>query len=184
MCVRRIVSMPSWKIFLVFLLAGGLAAVGQTGKTPQPTPNQKDNLALRPSDDISGMYTFLHEGEFLQITVEEDGVSGYISRMGDQDSDHGSFLDQFFSKASVQGHDVSFTTKVLHGTWFEFKGRYERGTAKSKAEDGYFVLRGTLTELAGTDEKNSTRTHSQQVSFKWMAQPDEDEEHEKPPRKK
>jgi hypothetical protein len=175
--------MPNWKIFLVFLLAGFLAATGQTGKTTQPKTNQKDK-APEPADDISGMYTFLQVGEFLQINREEDGVTGYISRMGTQDSDRGSFLDQFFSKASIQGHDVSFTTKVLHGTWFQFKGRYDRGTGKSKAEDGYFVLRGTLTEFAGPDEKNSAIARTRAVEFTWMAQPQEVEDTPKPPKKK
>jgi hypothetical protein len=184
--------MPIWKIFLVFLLAGGLAAAGQTGKPPQPKQNQKDNLQSAdraPADDISGMYTFLQEGEFLQINLEEDGVTGYISRMGDKESDRGSFLDQFFSKASIQGHDVSFTTKVLHGMWFEFKGRYERGQGKSKAQDAYFVLRGTLTEFSGGDDKTVTNTRSRQVELKWMAQPQDDEGPDddaprKPPKKK
>jgi hypothetical protein len=179
----RIVSMPNWKIFLVFLLAGALAANGQTGKSSQPKVNQKDSTQARPSEDISGMYTFLQEGEFVQINREDDGVTGYISRMGDKDSDRGSFLDQFFSKASIQGHEVTFTTKVLHGTWFEFKGRYERGSAKSKVEDGYFVLRGTLTEF-GHDDKNATTSRSRQVEFKWMGQPDDDEDPQKPPKKK
>jgi hypothetical protein len=161
-------------MFLVFLLAGALVAAAQTGKPAQPKPNQSDSN--QSPDDISGMYTFLHEGEFVQITLEENGVTGYISRMGDQESDRGSFLDQFFSKASIQGHEVSFTTKVLHGTWFEFKGRYERGKAKSKAEDGYFVLRGTLTEYSGSDDKSSTAGRSRHVDFTWMAQPGDDDE--------
>jgi hypothetical protein len=173
--------MSSWKIFLVFVLAGGLVATGQSGKIPQPKPDQKDSAA---GDDISGMYTFLQEGEFLQINRDEGGVTGYVSRLGDQESDRGSFLDQFFSKASIQGHDVAFTTKVLHGTWFEFKGRYERGPGKSRSDDGYFVLRGTLTEFAGNGDKSATAVRSRQVEFKWLAQPQDDEDTPKPPKKK
>jgi hypothetical protein len=186
MRARRTISMLSWKIFLAFLLAGGSATASRTGTLPQPPSNQK-NTAQSPdratADDISGMYTFLDEGEFVQINREEDGVTGYISRMGDRESDRGSFLDQFFSKAAIQGHEVSFTTKILHGTWFEFKGRYERGPGRTKSEDGYFVLRGTLTEFAGTDDKKSTIVRTRKVDFKWLAQPD-DEEPQKPPKRK
>jgi hypothetical protein len=184
MRIRRTVSMPSWKIFLVFLLAGCLAATAQSGKPQQPKPDQKDSMPSAPADDISGMYTFLEEGEFLQIDREDDAVTGYISRLGDQESDRGSFLDQFFSKAAILGHDVTFTTKVLHGTWFEFKGRYERGPGKSKAEDGYFVLRGTLTEFAGNGDKSANAVRTRQVAFKWLAQPPDDEDTPKPPKKK
>ncbi len=126
-----------------------------------------------PAEDISGMYSFLQEGEFLQITIDKDAVSGYVSRKGTSESDRGAFLDQFFSKASVSGHDVSFTTKPVHGLWYEFKGRFDRGPAKDKAhEDGYYVLKGTLTESsAGADKKTVSR--SREVQFKSYAQPSE-----------
>lgn len=125
-----------------------------------------------PAEDISGMYSFLREGEFVQINLEEDGVSGYISRKGDLDSDRGAFLDQFFDKASVTGHDVVFTTKPLHGVTFEFTGQFERGAAKSKAYDGYYVLRGTLKELV-KDSSGKTTSSSREVAFKLLGQPPE-----------
>lgn len=171
--------MPDLRTILVLLLACGLGAV-QTGKQ-QPQSNHKDKSkatapATSPSEDISGMYSFLHEGEFVQISREEGGITGYISRMGDLESDRGSFLDQFFSKASLQGHDLSFTTKVLHGVWFEFKGTFERGPGKTKADDGYYVLRGTLTEFTASEDNTSATKRSRQVEFKWLAQPQEEEQ--------
>jgi len=126
------------------------------------------------------MYTFLKEGEFLQINLDNEGVSGFISRLGESDSDRGSFLDHFFTVATVRGHDVSFTTRAVHGIWYEFKGKFERGTkARAKSEDGYYVLRGTLTEFtAGPDKKTTSR--SREVEFKLMAQPQDDEPGAKP----
>jgi hypothetical protein len=126
-----------------------------------------------PAEDISGMYSFLREGEFVQINLEQNGVSGYISRRGELESDRGAFLDQFFSKASVQGHDVAFTTKPLHGVIYEFKGRFERGPAKSKAEDGYYLLRGTLKEIV-SDGSNQATSRSREVVFKLLAEPPEE----------
>jgi hypothetical protein len=43
--------------------------------------------------DYSGMYSFLREGEFVQVTVEAGRVSGFVSRYGDTESDRGMFLD-------------------------------------------------------------------------------------------
>jgi hypothetical protein len=143
------------------------AAKVREGSAPAAT-------AKAPAEDISGMYTFLREGEFVQINLEENGVSGYISRQGDLDSDRGAFLDQFFDKASVEGHDVFFNTRPLHGVTFQFKGRFERGPAKSKAEDGYYILRGTLTELTTSGDKATSR--SREVSFKLLGQPPEGSE--------
>ena len=117
------------------------------------------------------MYSFLKDGEFVQITMEQSGLSGYISRMGEMESDRGEVLDQFFTKAAVHGHNISFTTKAVHGVWFEFKGRFERGPAKTRAEDAYYILHGTLTEFTGDANKPTSR--SREVEFKWLAQPDE-----------
>ena len=178
--------MLNLKAIPFFLLAVALIAAAQAGK-PQPKAAQKDNpkSATIKAEDITGMYSFLSEGEFLQINREEDGITGYISRMGDQESDRGSFLDQFFSKASVEGRNLTFTTKVLHGVWFEFKGTVERGSGKTKAQDGYYVLRGTLTEFTANPSKGSSTSRSRQVEFKWLAQPGEDlQEPEGQPKKK
>jgi len=39
----------------------------------------------QPGAEYSGMYNFLRDGEFVQITVEDEGnVTGFISRFGDE----------------------------------------------------------------------------------------------------
>src|SRR5579864_318241 len=156
----------------VFLAAVTVVAALQNS----PANGGSKQTAPPPAEDISGMYSFLGTGEFLQINLEGGAVSGYVSRLGDLESDRGTFLDQFFDKASIQGHEVTFTTKVLHGEWFEFKGRFDRGRARSKGEDGYYTLRGPLTEFStvGDDKNPTSRPH--QVEFKWMAQPQDVEE--------
>lgn len=162
-------------LFSVFLLLSTLAAA-QPSHAVGAKEGTTNNKAAKspPAEDISGMYSFLREGEFVQINLEQDGVSGYISRQGDLESDRGAYLDQFFDKASVEGHDVSFTTRPLHGVVFEFKGRFERGEAKSKTSDGYYVLRGTLTEVVSSGDKKTAR--SREVAFKLLAQPPEESE--------
>jgi hypothetical protein len=142
---------------------------------PVKKPDSTKPAAIKPAEDISGMYSFLGEGEFVQINLEETGVSGYISRRGDIDSDRGEFLDQFFSEATVQDHDVSFTTRPLHGVWFEFKGRFDRGPAKSKSEDGYYILRGTLIQFAA-DSNHATKSRSREVEFKLLGQPPDEQD--------
>jgi hypothetical protein len=131
---------------------GGLATRGQSQASQQDSA-----VAIVPhaAEDISGMYSFLKDGEFLQINLEKAAVTGYISRMGDSDSDNGVFLDQFFSRADVQGHEVSFTTRPLHSIWYEFKGKFDRGPGKTKSDDGYYILRGTLKEFTSNGEKSA-----------------------------
>jgi hypothetical protein len=119
-----------------------------------------------PAEDYSGMYSFLKDGEFVQITIEEKGaVSGFISRFGDSGSDQGSFLDQFFKSGKIEGNKVTFTTENVHGVWFTFDGNFERGPGKKPDEDGYFVVRGTLTRFS-TDAEKKTVSQVRQVEFK------------------
>jgi hypothetical protein len=146
----------------------------------QPQANQSDNRkAPAPAEDISGTYSFLKEGELVQINLDKDGVTGYVSRMGELESDRGTFLDHFFTAAAVEGHAVRFVTRQIHGVWFEFKGKFDRGPGKTKAQDGYYVLRGTLTEYTSAVDKTVSH-RSRDVEFKFLAQPDDDEPPAKP----
>jgi hypothetical protein len=149
---------------------GGLSTRGQNRGAQEDSANA---IVPHAAEDISGMYSFVKEGEFLQITVEKTSVTGYISRMGDSDSDSGVFLDQFFLKADVQGHNVSFTTRPLHSVWYEFKGKFNRGPGKTKDDDAYYILRGTLKELTSNNADKSVSSHSREVEFKLLAQPDD-----------
>jgi hypothetical protein len=91
--------------------------------------------------------------------------------MGDSDTDNGVFLDQFFAHADVQGHDVSFTTRPLHSVWYEFKGKFSRGPGKTKGDDAYYILRGTLKELTSNNADKTVSSRSREVEFKLLAQP-------------
>ena len=118
------------------------------------------------SDDYSGVYSFLRDGEFIQITIEEKGAaSGFISRFGDSESDRGAFLDQFFKSGKLEAKKLSFTTENVHGTWFTFDGAFDRGPGKTPNEEAFYVVRGTLTRFAtGADKK--TNSQVRQVEFR------------------
>jgi len=118
------------------------------------------------SGDYSGMYSFLRDGEFVQITVEEKGrVTGFISRFGDSESDKGVFMNQFFKSGKLEGDKISFTTEGVHGVWFEFSGAAARGPGKKSDEEAYYLLRGTLTRFS-TDADKKTTSQARTVEFK------------------
>src|SRR5947208_11742880 len=119
------------------------------------------------TDDYSGMYSFLREGEFIQVTVEEAGkVSGFISRYGDSEADKKEFLDQFFESGQLDSSHLKFTTKNVHGTWFTFDGTLGRGAGKRPDEEGYYVIRGTLNRFRSDADKKNTSQDSRRVEFK------------------
>lgn len=124
----------------------------------------------QPGAEYSGMYNFLRDGEFVQITVEDEGnVTGFISRYGDSESDRGAFLDHFFKQGKLNANHLTFSTQTVHGVWFEFRGTIERGEGKKPGDEAYYVLKGTLTENA-TDENKKTTTRSRDVALKSFPQ--------------
>jgi hypothetical protein len=111
--------------------------------------------------DYSGMYSFLREGEFVQITVEDQGrVIGFVSRYADAEGE-GGFVEHFFRSGKLAGNRLEFTTETVNGVWFEFRGTIERGDGHARGDEGYYVLKGTVVEnVTGKDKKTSTTSHS------------------------
>ncbi|HUO26032.1 MAG TPA: hypothetical protein VMU61_10210 [Candidatus Aquilonibacter sp.] len=131
------------------------------------TPNQSDASA---GHAYSGMYTFLKDGEFVQITVEEEGrVTGFVSRYGEGESDKGAFLDQFFRNGKLEATKLTFVTETVHGVWYEFKGTVQRGEGKNPGDEAYYVLKGTLTQNA-TDANKKVSSHASEVVFRMFPQ--------------
>jgi hypothetical protein len=139
-----------------------------TAQTNPAHPN-KPQPAI-PGAEYSGMYAFLRDGEFVQITVEDRGhVTGFVSRFGDSEGDRGVFLDHFFESGQLNGDQLTFATKIVHGISFEFHGTVARGEGKSRGDEGYFVLKGSLTENT-IDEAKKTSAHTREVALKSFPQ--------------
>ena len=162
------------KLRLIFIITVGATALFGAAAAQQANPPAKsaeqsasDKNAPR-AQAYSGMYTFLKEGEFVQLTIEDNGsITGFVSRYGNGESDKGAFLDQFFKSGKLDGNKLNFTTEVVHGVSFDFKGTIERGEGKNPGDEAYFVLKGTLTE-ATTDVNKKVTSHAQEVAFKMF----------------
>jgi hypothetical protein len=138
--------------------------------------NQPQKTAA-PADDYSGMYSFLEEGEFVQISLEEGNrLTGFISRYSD--SEKATFVDHFFEKAELHDHDIRFSTRKVHGIWFDFRGTISRGPAKSRYEDAYYVIKGTLSQYTA-DAKQVVTAKEREVTFRSFPQYSEDEAEDK-----
>ncbi len=145
------------KNFLILALLVSCCASAQKSTPPPASP------ASRP--DVSGMYSFLKEGEFVEVDVDESGVTGFISRIADSDSDKGAVLDHMFTKASFDGTNLTFATRELHGVSYEFKGKIIRGEGKQPGSEGYYVIKGTLTETT-LDANKKASAREREVEFK------------------
>ncbi len=145
------------------VLSASLARAQQAAQQPSvpATPN------------YSGMYSFLKDGEFVQLTIEDGRVSGFISRYGDHETDRGVFLDHFFKTdkkdSNLDGNKLAFATRTVHNVWYEFKGTIERGQGKSVQDDGYYILKGTLVTHT-QDASGKETTNIREVVFKSFPQ--------------
>ena len=131
------------KTLLLMLLSLAPLALGQAGSTNTAKPS-----ANRPSasiGDFSGTYSFLRKGEDLQINVQNGKLDGFITRYGETEADENVQMQHFIEKSSLNGDEISFTTDKIHGVWFEFKGKVRRGDGKTSANEGYYILEGTIT---------------------------------------
>jgi hypothetical protein len=152
------------KVWVIVILLAGALAFAQDAK-PQKT--------AAPAEDFSGMYSFLEEGEFVQINVEESNrLTGFVSRYSD--SEKALFVDHFFEKAELHDHDIRFTTRKVHGVWFEFKGTVSRGPGKTRNADAYYVIKGTLTQYT-SDANQVVTAKEREVTFRSFPQDIEDE---------
>jgi hypothetical protein len=136
----------------------------------QNTAPQNPPAPAKPAEDYSGAYSFLQDGELLQLNIEDEGkVTGFIQRYGDTETDHGLFLDHFFKDGKLEGKNLSFSTKTVHWVWYDFKGTIERGDGKKAGDEAYYVLKGTLIQ-SNIDTQQKTTTKTREVVFKAFPQ--------------
>ena len=132
--------------FLVFILgilfAMPLAAQSATPPSPPSTAAAPHVSAL--PQDASGTYAFDHRNKSIEIDMHHGKLKGYISRLGDAETDKGTPLTYFFDHTSIQDDHLTFTTKIVHGLWYSFDGTIVRGDAAERDDEGYYVLTGQL----------------------------------------
>ena len=151
------------KFVFAFLTVATVAFADNRGKKSQaaePVPLQ----------DVSGIYSFLREGELLELNIQEGRIIGDIQRFGSGGSDAGVMLTHFFENATLQHNQLEFTTKTVHGVYYSFTGHIERGEGKTRAQEDYYRITGNLTEYT-SDAAKKFSARRREVTFK--SSPDE-----------
>jgi hypothetical protein len=120
--------------------------------------------------DLSGTYSFLREGELVELNLQEGQIIGDVQRFGITDADRGVLLTHFFDNATLTKNRLEFTTKTVHGVYYRFTGSIERGEGKTRADEDYYRMVGTLTEYA-SDAGKKVSSRKREVAFK--SAPDE-----------
>jgi hypothetical protein len=113
-------------------------------------------------NEASGAYALSpNPAEVIEIILngEDDAVrlQGYLTRVGDGESDRGAPLSFFFARTTVGPTQLTFITRQVHGIWWSFAGTIERGSVETSAQKGYYFLNGTLTEHFDTGQSAPRR---------------------------
>lgn len=136
----------------------------QSQQTDPGTPKQSGSWSSLP-DDAQGEYQLDETGSVVQITIEDGKLSGYVTKVLDEES----VLTFFFTRAAVHGNQISFATKEVHGIWYSFDGLIVRGDSRANTESGYYRLKGAWTLH---DNMHKTQSESN-ISLKSTPRSDE-----------
>ena len=109
--------------------------------------------------DASGEYT-LGSNAIVDVELQPDRLSGFITRPGDRESDEGTPLTFFFATSRLSGDRLAFTTRQIHGVWFSFEGTIVRGAARGKGRQGTYLLEGAMVLHDAASRTQQTRNVS------------------------
>ena len=138
--------------------------------------NRAIDSAQEPSslpNDVWGSYQFDHSNDSIELDLDRNRLSGYITQLGDAETDSNTPLTFFFDQSAIDGGEISFQTRVVHGVWYSFRGTIVRGDGKVRADGGYYVLRGILAvhhPQSGRDKSADELIEKRHVRFKSMPQ--------------
>ncbi len=158
--------------------AASASASAAAGKQQQQLTASAASSSSAPSTtlpaDVSGAYAFDHAKESIEVDLDRRGkLTGYITRLGDEETDSDTPLTYFFDQTAVHGDQLQFETKVVHSLWYSFRGTIVRGPGQMRDDEGYYILRGTLSVHHPSNErdKSSQETVEQRkVKYKSLAQ--------------
>ncbi len=141
------------RLLAIALMAA--TSLGAQTRTPDPALHRRgynqvdDDLGTRSVGrtalplEASGEYALGSTGVIV-MELQSDRLSGFITRLGDRESDAGTPLTFFFATGRLAGRQLAFTTRQVHGVWFSFEGTIVRGSARSRSQQGYYLLEGRL----------------------------------------
>jgi len=126
-------------------------------------------------DDITGKYHFLSADDTLGILEEEGNLKGYIEIVqGEEESDV--VLTYDITLGSRKKDHVEFKTNTIHGRYYRFSGKVERGSGRGSDDPDYLRLVGdleTVTVKGDTGQESVGRKH---LVLKSLGKSERDEE--------
>jgi len=112
--------------------------------------------------DISGHYRLSNPKNYLSIVQDGKRLHGSLTlaQPGDESIEQIAFG---LGEGSREDGQVKFRTAVVHGRFYSFAGKLERGTGKSGREDDYLRIVGALVE-----HREGRPERAREAVFRWV----------------
>lgn len=148
-------SMPIIRLGVLFLVSVSAAqtppALHQRSEAPQQSQTHAAKGLSSLPDEASGEYELDDHGSVVQITIEQNRLSGYVTKMDERIP-----LTLFFDTTAIDANRLSFSTKTVHGMRYSFAGKIVRGNAESPSQTGFYRLVGDWTTYLNGGQEIST----------------------------
>jgi hypothetical protein len=173
-----------WSLFILLLCYAGVGH-GSVQATGRPAGAAGAILAValgRPAaqaaeniDDITGKYHFLSADDTLGILEEEGNLKGYIEMVqGKEESDV--VLTYDITLGSRKKDHVEFKTNTIHGRYYRFSGKVERGSGRGSDDPDYLRLVGDLETVTVKGDTGQESVQSKHLTLKSLGKSERNEE--------
>ncbi len=150
----RTTSPSAWRASSIVFVALAVCTLsaGQRRDTPPAARVQ----------DISGHYRLSNPKNYLSIVQDGKRLHGSLTlaQPGEESIEQMAFG---LVEGSREDGEVKFRTAVVHGRFYSFAGKLERGAGKSRRQDDFLRIVGALVEhFEGQPER------AREAVFRWV----------------
>jgi hypothetical protein len=125
-------------------------------------------------DDITGKYQFLSADDTLGILDEEGMLKGYIEVLqGEEESD--TVLTYDITSGSRKKDHVEFKTNTIHGRYYRFSGKVERGSGRGPDDPDYLRLVGDLEAVTIKGDSGQESVEKKHLILKSLGKSESNE---------
>ena len=128
--------------------------------------------------DITGRYAFLGEEDLLAIIDEDGMLNGYIEVIQEDEEESSDFFSYTLAHGAREGTRVEFKTIKIHGLYYRFTGRVEKGKPRNPNHAGFLRLVGTVEIVRRDPATGKEMSELRDVVLKSMGNEKDDDEEE------
>ncbi len=123
---------------------------------------RRDSPPAATAQDISGHYRLNNPKNYLSLVQDGKRLHGSLTlaQPGEESIEQMAFG---LVEGSREDGEVKFRTAVVHGRFYSFAGKLERGTGKSRRQDDFLRIVGVLVE-----HREGHPERAREAVFRWV----------------